>query len=166
MLEPGSSRPFMPGYGILPAGEGTGLLRWEWAAERLASSHDYWLSTVRPDSRPHAMPVWAVWMEDSVWFSSGGMSRKARNLAANPWAVITTDDPLEPVVVEGRALLVSPTHEHSAIDRFAKALNSKYDTEYSLEFFLENACFRIAPACAYGLAESDFIGSPTKWTFD
>ena len=33
----------MPGYGILPAGEGTGLLPWEWAVERLARSHDYWL---------------------------------------------------------------------------------------------------------------------------
>ena len=104
-------------------------------------------------------------MEQSVWFSSGGMSRKARNLAVNPWAVITTDNPFEPVVVEGEATLVSPTDERSSVSRFADAVNSKYDAEYSLEFFLDNACFRIAPARVYGLTESDFTGSPTKWTF-
>jgi len=105
-------------------------------------------------------------MEDSVWFSSSGMSRKARNLTGNPWAVITTDDALEPVVVEGKAMLVSPTEELGFVQRFAEALNTKYRTEYSLEFFLENACFRIAATCAYGLVESDFSGSPTKWTFN
>ncbi len=105
-------------------------------------------------------------MEDSVWFSSGGMSRKARNLAANPWAVITTDDPLEPVVLEGQALLVSPTDEFGSVQRFTAAMNAKYGTDYPLEFFLENACFRIAATCAYGLAESDFTCSPTKWTFN
>ena len=125
-MEPASSRPFMPGYGILPANEGSGLLPWEWAVERLERSHDYWLSTVRPDARPHAMPVWGVWMDQSLWFSSGGMSRKTRNLAANPWAVITTDNALEPVVVEGEALLVSPKDERSQVARFADAVNSKY----------------------------------------
>ena len=35
-MEPAPSRPFMPGYGILPASEGAGLLQWEWAVERLA----------------------------------------------------------------------------------------------------------------------------------
>ena len=104
-------------------------------------------------------------MDQAVWFSSGGMSRKTRNLAVNPWAVITTDNTLEPVVVEGEALLVSPTDDRTSVARFADAVNSKYDTDYEVGFFLENACFRIAPACVYGLIESDFTGSPTKWTF-
>ncbi len=163
--EPVPTRPFMPGYGILPASEGTGLLPWEWAEERLRRSHDYWLTTVRNDARPHIMPVWGVWMESCVWFSSGAMSRKARNIEVNPWVAITTDNALEPVVVEGEALLVSPTGQRDSIARFADAVNSKYETEYGVEFFLDNACFRIAPARVYGLTESDFTGSPTKWTF-
>jgi hypothetical protein len=112
------------------------------------------------------MPVWAVWLENALWFSSGGSSRKARNLALNPWAVITTDDALEPVVVEGQALIVSPVDDSSAVERFAEASNSKYETEYPVQFFLDNACFRIAPTRVYGLAEADFTGSPTRWTFD
>lgn len=42
----------MPGYGILPFDEGTGLLHWTWAAERLEHSHDHWLATTCSDGRP------------------------------------------------------------------------------------------------------------------
>ena len=48
---PQSARPYMPGYGILRPEEGTGLLPWSWADERLRRSHDFWLATVWPDGR-------------------------------------------------------------------------------------------------------------------
>jgi hypothetical protein len=82
----------MPGYGLLDAAQGTGLLPWSWAVERLTRSHDYWVATVRPDGRPRVMPVWGVWMDDALWFSSSRGSRKARNLAANAHCTITTDN--------------------------------------------------------------------------
>jgi hypothetical protein len=65
----------MPGYGTLPEGEGGGLLPWSWAEERLVRSHDFWLATVTPDGAPHLMPVWAVWHEGRLWFSSSNGSR-------------------------------------------------------------------------------------------
>ena len=102
----GISRPHMPGYGILPHDEGTGLLPWTWATERLLHSHDYWLATIRRDGRPHVMPVWAVWRDDALWASSALGSRKARNLADDGRCTITTDDALEPVVVDGHAEIV------------------------------------------------------------
>jgi hypothetical protein len=52
-----ASRPFMPGYGVAPASEGSGLLPWSWAEDKLRTSHDYWLGSVWPDGRPHLMPV-------------------------------------------------------------------------------------------------------------
>src|SRR5580704_19411496 len=104
-VAPSAVRPFMPGYGMLPAGEGTGLLPWSWAESRLRDSHDYWLATAWPDGRPHVMPVWAVWLDGCLWFSSGGRSRKARNLRARDSCVITTDQAREPVILEGRAEL-------------------------------------------------------------
>ena len=60
--EPAADRPFMPGYGVLPATEGSGLMPWAEAERRLTASHDYWCATVRPDGRPHVMPVWGVWL--------------------------------------------------------------------------------------------------------
>ncbi len=36
--DPRASRPYMPGYGILDAASGKGLLPWSWASERLAKA--------------------------------------------------------------------------------------------------------------------------------
>ena len=80
MVEPVASRPYMPGYGTLPPGEGTGLLPWTWALARLQESHDFWLATVWPDGRPHLSPVWAVWDDGALWFSASPRSRKMRNI--------------------------------------------------------------------------------------
>ena len=88
-VEPKASRPHMPGYGILDADKGKGLLPWSWATERLARAHTYWVATARPDGRPHVMPVWGVWLHDALYFSTGNQSRKARNLAENPNCVIS-----------------------------------------------------------------------------
>jgi hypothetical protein len=160
--EPVAARPYMPGYGTLPADEGSGLLPWSWALERLAASHDYWLATVYPDGRPHVMPVWGVWSDDALWFSSSEASRKTRNLAIRPFATLTTDNPAEPVVVEGRAERVRAA---TAIGYFTAAVNTKYASDYAVDFFRANATFRLRPTTAFALTESDFTGSPTRWTF-
>jgi len=97
-------------------------------------------------------------------FSSSRGSRKARNLAANPACAITTDNPSEPVIIEGTAELVqAPT----AIAAFTAETNRKYQTDYSVDFFdpSANGCFMVRPRWAFGLTESDFTGSPTRWVF-
>jgi PPOX class probable F420-dependent enzyme len=154
----------MPGYGILGPTEGTGLLSWDWAADRLVRSHDYWLATVWPDGRPHVTPVWGVWRDDALWFSCSRGSRKAHNLERNPAVVATTDDPAEPVVVEGRAAFVADRDEIAA---FAGWADTKYETNYGPEFFGDpaNACLRVSVTAAFGLTGADFTGSPTRWTF-
>src|SRR6516225_7504816 len=97
--EPEASRPTVPGYEF--SAKKKGLLPWRWAAERLKKSRQYWIATTRPNGAPHLMIVWGVWLEDSFWFSTGAMSRKARNLSANPRCVIGTDDAGEAVILEG-----------------------------------------------------------------
>jgi PPOX class probable F420-dependent enzyme len=163
--EPTAGRPYMPGYGTLDAEHGSGLLPWSWARERLERSHDYWVATVRPDGRPHLMPVWGVWMDAALWFSSSRGSRKTRNLADNPQCSIATDNAYEPVVIEGKAVLID---DLPAIESFVAEINQKYKTDYTIDFFnpTNNACFKVAPTWAFGLTESDFTGSPTRWVFD
>ncbi|HKS47576.1 MAG TPA: pyridoxamine 5'-phosphate oxidase family protein [Amycolatopsis sp.] len=164
MLEPRASRPYMPGYGTLPAGQGSGLLPWSWALKRLRDSHDYWLSTVWPDGRPHLTPVWAVWRDDAIWFSSAFNARKIRNIRAGSGVSIATDDPLNPVVVEGTARVMK---DSVSLRAFLAAMNEKYRTGYGLEFLdpARNATVRIRPTWAFGLVEGDFPGSPTRWEF-
>ena len=154
----------MPGYGVVGAAEGTGLLPWSWAEERLTVSHDYWVATTWPDGRPHVMPVWAVWDAGYLWFSSSRGSRKARNLDADPRLTVTTDNALEPVVVEGTAERV---RELDARRRFIGLTNAKYDTDYSVEFLDPdvNGTYRVTPVRVIGLVEAHFTDSPTRWLF-
>ncbi|MFL5738108.1 MAG: pyridoxamine 5'-phosphate oxidase family protein [Actinomycetota bacterium] len=64
-------------YGVPEGPEG--LLTFDRVRERLANSRNYWLSTVRTDGRPHAVPVWGVLVEDRMHFGGGKTTRKARN---------------------------------------------------------------------------------------
>ncbi|HKA48542.1 MAG TPA: pyridoxamine 5'-phosphate oxidase family protein [Candidatus Dormibacteraeota bacterium] len=163
MTEPRASRPYMPGYGLLGPDEGTGLLPWQWAEERLTSSRNYWVVSLWPDGRPHAMPVWGLWHEGAFWFSSSKGSRKARNLAADPRCVVTTEDAADPVVLEGTAELVS---EPEALATMLALENAKYDTNYTIDLLDPdvNAVYRVRPRWAFGLRHDDFTGSPTRWT--
>jgi PPOX class probable F420-dependent enzyme len=155
----------MPGYGIVGADEGSGLLPWSWALERVNAARNYWVATVRPDGHPHAMPVWAVWDENKLWFSSSLRSRKIRNLVANPHCVVTTEDAADPVVIEGTAEVVT---DMKTIKRFLDRSNEKYQVSYTVDFLdpAVNATVSVQPRWVFGLRHDDFSGSPTRWVFD
>ncbi len=152
----------MPGYGLLGATEGRGLLPWAWAAERLAASANYWLATTRPDGRPHVQAVWGVWIDDRLWFSTGADSRKARNLATRADCVVTTEDGAEPVVVEGVAEAADPA---DAVARCDGAYHAKYPP-WHLDPAL-GPIFAVRPIVAFGLVQADgaFTATATRWTF-
>jgi pyridoxamine 5'-phosphate oxidase-like protein len=147
-----------------PAGEGTGLLPWSWAAERLVTSRNYWVATRWPDGRPHAMPVWGIWHEETFWFSSSKPSRKSKNLSADPRCVVTTEDAENPVVVEGIAELIAAPNDLATLLALE---NAKYSTDYGIEMLdpVANSAFRVRPLWVFGLQAGDFTGSPTRWDF-
>jgi hypothetical protein len=147
----------MPGYG-LPKGT-KGLLAWIWADERLTKSHNYWISTARPDGSPHTMVVWGLWMDRQFFFSTGAQSRKARNLAANPNCVVCTEHANEAVVLEGAAQL---KNEPDLLKRFAKLYQKKY--KWDMTAFSE-PIYVVTPRVAFGLNEKKFMGSATRWEF-
>lgn len=74
-------------------GYGNPALPWSRAADQLRGdafrSHPAFLSTVRPDGRPHAARVGAIWVDGDLYFVSHERSRKGKNLAANSAAVIS-----------------------------------------------------------------------------
>ncbi|SRR5579871_25394 len=146
----------MPGYGIVPADQGD-LLPWEWAEKRLSESHNYWISTVRPDGRPHCMGVWGVWAENQFWFSSGAQSVKTKNLLKNAYCVICTEDASQPVVLEGTARQITET---------PKAASAVYKAKYKYE--LDPAMgpiFVVTPKVAFGLVEYQMMKTATRWKF-
>ncbi len=99
IAQPKASRPHMAGYGVPESLEGS--LPWEWARERISKSHNYWLTTVRPDGAPHTMVVWGIWLDGAYYFSTNATSRKARNLQQNPNCVVCTENAEEAVIIRG-----------------------------------------------------------------
>jgi Pyridoxamine 5'-phosphate oxidase len=160
---PEAGRPFMPGYGLPPGDNTAGLLPWSWAQEHLEASHIYWLATTRPDGRPHVMPVWGIWADQSFAFSTGSRSLKARNLAASPWCVVTSEDTAEAVIVEGATTMVD---NPLAIARLSEVYAAKYGAAPPDP--AEGPIFVLIPAVAFGFVEraEDFIKTATRWTFD
>ena len=150
----------MPGYGVAGADEGGGLLPWSWAEERLTEALRYWVATAGPGGAPHVMPLWAIWLDGSVWFSTGTGSRKARNLRADPRCAVHTDGE-DPVVVNGVAEFVT---EQSEVARMSESYVRKYPAPPPDPS--ENPIVRVRPRVVIGLIEAQFSTSPTRWTFD
>jgi nitroimidazol reductase NimA-like FMN-containing flavoprotein (pyridoxamine 5'-phosphate oxidase superfamily) len=162
---PRVSRPFMPGYGIAGPDQGSGLLHWSWAAERLTAARNYWVASSWPDGRPHTMPVWGAWDDSTLWFTSAIESRKVRNLRADPRCCVTTEDASDPVIIEGTARFVTDV---AAIQRVVDLMNAKYHSGMTLEFLdpARNATIGVRPQRVFSMLHSDFIGSATRWSFE
>jgi nitroimidazol reductase NimA-like FMN-containing flavoprotein (pyridoxamine 5'-phosphate oxidase superfamily) len=62
---------------------------WAEAREILGKAEVCWLSTVRPDGRPHVTPLVAVWLDQAMYFCTGESERKNRNLEQNPHCILT-----------------------------------------------------------------------------
>lgn len=136
------------------------LLPWGWAEQRLAAARTYVISTTRPDGRPHAMPVWGVWVDDAFYFLSEPGSVKARNLRASPRCVVSTETAGDAVVLEGSATNVRGAAPLAAAQA---AYQAKYDWAFDVE---GESAYRVRPAVAFGFVEqADFDGTATRWTF-
>jgi nitroimidazol reductase NimA-like FMN-containing flavoprotein (pyridoxamine 5'-phosphate oxidase superfamily) len=146
----------MPGYGVLGPSEGGGLLPWAWAETRLVASRNYWLSTASESGRPHAMPVWGIWLADAFFFSTGTQSRKARHLARDPRCCITTEHAAEAVIVEGTA---APLADASLAAAAAERYAAKYGQPPPPPWY------RVQPEVVFGLIEQEalFAGTATRW---
>ncbi len=109
------------GYAIATSSKG--LLAWSQVRKRLSSSKNYWVGTTRPDRRPHVMPVWGFWLDDTFYFGTDRNSRKARNLAANPAVVVHLKSSDDVTIVEGIARELT---DHSVLESLDKASRAKY----------------------------------------
>ena len=92
-------------------------------ADKIAASRNYWIASTRPDGRPHAMPVWGVWVDAQLLFGTDRMSTKGRNIAANPAVVVHLESGDDVVVLEGKPREVT---DASLLALFADAYDAKY----------------------------------------
>src|SRR3712207_2074230 len=121
--EPKRSRPHIPGYGI-PRGR-KGMLEWLTVSERIALARTYWIATASPDGRPHAVPVWAIWAADTLFFDGAPHTRWVRNLAQNPQAVAHLESDEQVVIIEGAVVRLASL-EPAVLPLVAAQSQAKY----------------------------------------
>jgi hypothetical protein len=165
MNEPKVGRPHWPDAMSNPSDDISALKPWSWAVERLEKSHNYWISTARPDGRPHLMVVWGIWWNGAFWFSTGPKTRKAKNIAAQPYCVVGTEKADEAVIVEGLATEIADRAEW-------KRMSEIYDKKYGGKLLpmlesSDGSVFRIEPKVAFGQDEhaENYVEAATRWTF-
>ncbi len=78
-----------------------------------------WLSTTRPDGRPHCVPVWYSWLPDEklVYIVTHYTSVKAHNLKGQPYVVLTAGNADDTIILEGLALLVTDEAERRRVNQ-------------------------------------------------
>jgi hypothetical protein len=117
-------RPRMPeGYGVP---EGTeGIRSWREVESQLIESLHFWLSSTRPDGRPHVVPRWGVWLDGRFWYDGSPDTIHARNVRANPACSLNLESGADVVIVEGTSRPSAPIEGELGV-RLSDAFVRKY----------------------------------------
>ena len=152
-------RPAMPaGYGIATGADGH--VAWSWVVAQLVGARSYWVCTTRDDGRPHAMPVWGIWLDERLLFSTDPSSMKARNFLARPDVVVHLESGDDVVIVEGRVEPMDVALQPAFLD----AYEAKYQhrpTEDQTEGVYQLRADRVL-----AWQEKDFPTSATRFCAD
>jgi nitroimidazol reductase NimA-like FMN-containing flavoprotein (pyridoxamine 5'-phosphate oxidase superfamily) len=132
------------------------MLSWEWAVERLSAARNYWICSTRPDGSPHAAPVWGLWHDDAVVFSTAPASRKGRNLARDGRVAVHLESGDEVVILEGEV------EEAAFDDRIADA----YEAKYGYRPQGARPWLRVRARVGYAWLEADYPGTATRFAFE
>lgn len=162
---PNVSRP-EPSFYFKAENEGSGLLPWQHVSEEMLAARNYWLATAAADGRPHAMPVWGLWHDPHFVFSTSPKSKKARNLGAQPWAVVHLESGSRVVVVEGDVRRVNEAPE---LQSFVDGYNEKYSWNFDIDEIAHHAVFSLRARKVFawlGSEAESFGGTATRWIFD
>lgn len=91
--------------------------------ERLSSDEMIWLVSVRPDGRPHSVPVWFLWEGAALLIFSKPNTQKIRNVRQNQYVTVTLDDTKgghDVVILEGSAALLERGEGREALQAYGE----------------------------------------------
>lgn len=117
------------------------------------------LATVRPDGRPHVVPVWFVVDGGDLVFVTHSSTVKAGNLRRTGYAAVSVDDPHPPfsfALVEGPVTLVDDIEQvrHWGEIGAARYIGAEAAAEYAGgEHFPDDLLCRVRAARLTGVAE-------------
>ena len=99
--------------------------------QRLREEPIVWFTTVRPDGRPHTVPVWFLWDGETFLIFSQPGNLKIRNLQRNSHITLALDGTNQGgdvVTVEGEAELLSEPSRNILVPAFGEKYASMIKT--------------------------------------
>ena len=162
MADPRPTAPRIPAsYGVPTDASGAELLPWSWAVEQLVAARNYWICTTRADGRPHAAPVWGLWLDDALWFSTSPESQKGRNLARDSRVLVHLESGEDVVILVGDAERAT---DADGLARFVGAYEAKYD--YRVDVTNDDTpVYVLKPRTAQTWTERGFPSAAVRWVF-
>ena len=137
---------------------------------------EFWLITVNQEGRPHVVPVFAAWADDSFFVASNAGARKAGDLEVTGRCVLATNLGDAHVVVEASAHRV---RDEPTMARASTAFAEVYDwptTVVGDELDAPYAAptsggppfqvWEISPHKAFGFPTDGESNAPTRWRFE
>ncbi|MFD8499229.1 pyridoxamine 5'-phosphate oxidase family protein [Amycolatopsis sp. NPDC059657] len=133
----------------------------------------FFVSTVRPDGRPHTAGVGAIWVDNALYFVSGPGTRRARNLAANPACTVSVRLRGIDLVLEGDAHRVtdpSTLEQVAAVYRSGGWPASVEGDAFTAPYSAPSAgpapwhLYRLTLQTAFGVATAEPHGA-SRWDF-
>jgi len=157
---------------------GSAALPWSRPHDLLAASASantsFFLGTVRPDGRPHAAAVGALWHDGDLYIVSGAETRKSRNLAASPACTISVGLEGIDLILEGEASRVIDQPTLEALARLYREGGWPAQVEgdaFTAPYSAPSAgpppwqLYRFTFHTAFGVTTAEPYGA-TRWRFD
>jgi PPOX class probable F420-dependent enzyme len=95
--------------------------------ERLRGEPTIWFGSVRPDGRPHLVPVWFLWDGMSLLVFCEPHAQKIHNIQANPHVTLALEaakDGADIVILEGTAGLIPLEDATAQLPAYAAKYNA------------------------------------------
>lgn len=158
---------------------GNDVLPWSRPRDLLAAGPaqpgtSFFLGTSRPDGRPHAAAIGALWLDGDIVFTSGPGTRKSRNLAANPACTIAISLVGIDLVLDGEATRVTDGTTLAEVARLYREVGWPAEVEgdaFTAPYSAPSAgpppwhLYRFTFHTAVGVAGAEPNGA-TRWLFD
>ena len=140
-------------------------MTWTEVARRLAGARTYWLGTTMPSGAPHAAPVWGAVTGQTLYLYSERNTVKARNLAADPRAVVHLESGEDVLIVRGTAEdLGTPAQVPSAVAALAAKYTQPGDRQYLPDANPDfDVIYVIRPRSAMAWRLDDYDASQRRW---
>ena len=97
--------------------------------QKLNLAKNIWIASVRPDGRPHLVPVWFTWYDKKLFICIERNSVKGRNILSDPQVSLALEDGSSPVICEGSARFIEQPYPAGLVALF----QHKYDWDISHE---------------------------------